>query len=788
VGVCPQNTESACLGSRATRSHYIRDTMKIEGRSPRLILLVCAVVLTAATAGALGRHSGSRGGSRERTEANVTRLTASLLAGSQFSHHPLDEQMAAKLLDRYEDALDGSRSLFLQSDVDGFAAYRSALAEATRTAGDTEPARTIFARYLERLGQQVAYDDDLLGRPSTFDFTGHDVFTFDRKRAPRPRDLAAARALWRQELCAEYLQEKLNGSDDGVTAQRIVATLKRRHARQLETMKVLRDDAVLETYLDALAHVYDPHSDYLGHEEMESLSIALDLSLSGVGATLTSKDGACTIEELVPGGPAARSGRLEPGDRIAAVAQGDGDPVDVTDVPLTRIVELIRGHKGSAVTLTVLPPVGQPGGPRKVRLVRAEIKLEDQQAKARIVDIPAEAEGGGGRLRLGVIDLPSFYSDRDASDGKTGGGATADVARLLAKLKAERVQGVVLDLRRNGGGSLEEAVRLTGLFIPTGPIVQTRDFQGNIETEDDPDPAIAYDGPLVVLTSRFSASASEIAAGALQDYGRAVVVGDSATFGKGTVQTVTPLAPIMDRLGLGHSFDPGGLKVTVAKFYRPSGASTELRGVASDLVIPSPSEYAGVSESKLTDPLPWDAIAPAHFEREGRAQPYLGALRERSARRIAGDRAFSQLRAEVGELAKRLGDGTLSLNEAERRREMAAAKERRADIDKQDRAVAGSRLTYTITVKQAAVAGLPAPLVPGSAGRGIAANKHPTPPLGEPGQPGERAGLGDPDASSPEDDLIANEALLILRDYVRLVGAGRAPSPAASTSSGRGAG
>ncbi|MGH7295962.1 MAG: S41 family peptidase, partial [Polyangiaceae bacterium] len=512
------------------------------------------------------------------TEANITRLTTDVLARSQYAHHPFDDALAATLLDRYLDALDGTRSLFTQADVDTFTStYGPTLAEATRTTGDTRAAQAIFARYLERLQQRAAYVQNEL-RTERFGFTGHDVYSFDRRHAARPRDLAAAEDLWRQRLRAEYLQEKLARKPPA----QIASTLGHRYEQQLQTMKRLGRDEVLDVYLDTLAHVYDPHSDYMGHEQMESFSIAMNLSLVGIGATLESKDGYCTIRDLVPGGPAARGGVLEPGDRIVAVAQPGKQPVDVVDMPLSRIVELIRGPKGTTVTLKILP-AGAPDGslPRTASVVRAEVKLADQEAKARIVDLPG---ADGSTVRLGVIDLPAFYADMGGRQGASPRSATADVAKLLVKLEAEHVRGVVLDLRRNGGGSLEEAISMTGLFIHRGPVVQTRDPAGDVEVSSDTDPAELYSGPLVVLVSRFTASASEILAGALQDYGRALVVGDSSTFGKGTVQNILPLSRIMDRAGLAHAFDPGALKVTVDKFYRPSGASTQLRGVASDIV------------------------------------------------------------------------------------------------------------------------------------------------------------------------------------------------------------
>ncbi|HEY2730463.1 MAG TPA: carboxy terminal-processing peptidase [Polyangia bacterium] len=706
---------------------------------------MAATVVAVALSWRVGEGAAPIAADKATTAANITRVVTSLLAGSQFAHHPLDDQLAGKLLERYLEALDGSRSLFLQTDVDELATYRRTLAYATRMEGDTRPAQTIFKRFLERLGQQAAYDTELL-RSAAFDFTGRDTFLFDRDRAARPRDLTSAHAIWREELRAEVLQEKLG--DKKPPAADIAKTLTRRHAQQLRMMTALGQDEVLEIYLDSLTHVYDPHSDYLGHEEMESLSIAMNLSLFGIGASLSSDEGACTVHELVPGSPAEKSGLLKPGDRITAVAQDAGEPVDVTDMPLTRIVGLIRGPKGSVVTLTVLPPVGSAGPPRTVRLVRAEIKLEDQQAKAQIIEKP---EPDGSTVRLGVIDLASFYS----GDGGASG-ATADVAKLLAKLKSERVRGVVLDLRRNGGGSLEEAIKLTGLFIKSGPVVQTRDSNNVVQVDTDPDPGVIYDGPLVVLTSRFSASASEIAAGALQDYGRAVIVGDSTTFGKGTVQSILPLATVMDRVKASHTYDPGALKITISKFYRPSGASTELRGVASDIVLPSRSDVAKVGEGELKDPLPWDTVAAARYERVNRVEPWLATLRTQSSRRVEADRGFSDLRAEIATLKARIAAGQVSLNEAQRRREIAATEAREKEIERVARVTAATGTRYAITVKNAAKPGLPPPEV--AVAKPVAPDGGVAPPHDH-----ESGELG------AAENLVLSESLMILRDYARLL-------------------
>ena len=693
----------------------------------------------------------------DATEANITQVTAGFLEQSQLAHHPLDSELAGKFLDRYLDDLDGSHSLFLQSDIKEFAAYRATLSQDTQRRGDTSAAHAVFARFLQRLAQRAAYTTKLL-RTTQFDFTGHDAYAYDREQAERPRDVKAAQALWRQQLRIEYLQEKLADKPP----EQIVRTLTRRRERQLATMKGLRGDEVLEIYLNALAHVYDPHTDYLGHEQMESFSIAMNLSLFGIGAALHTEDGYCKIRELLPGSPALRSGLLKPGDRIVAVAQAGAEPVDITNMPLTRAVELIRGPKGTTVKLTILPAGAADGSlPKIVSLVRDEIKLEDQQAKARLMDLPT---GPGRTLRLGVIDLPSFYADMGERKGAQSRSATADVARLLAKLKTEQVRGIVLDLRGNGGGSLEEAINLTGLFIRQGPVVQTRGLSGTIDVGTDNDPAVQYDGPLIVLTSRFSASASEILVGALQDYGRAVVVGDSSTFGKGTVQSILPLAMVMDKAGFAHTYDPGALKVTISKFYRPSGASTQLRGVASDIVLPSPSDLGDVNESSLKNPLPWDTVPAVPHEQLNRARPYLGTLREKSLRRIKADKVFAFLAEDVARIRKSVAEKSVSLNEAERRQELAEGKARQAEREQAEQARALTLpTTYEITLKNASAPGLPPPLA-----------AKPSPKPGPAATPDAGASPTDAlDQIAPghsASDILLQETVKILADYVELLG------------------
>ena len=727
---------------------------------PRAIAVMAALAVAGCViAATLGKPTALAGaGGNDPTDANITRLTASLLEHSQFSHHRLDDELAGRFLGRYLDSLDPAHLLFLQSDAQEFNSYRAHLPEMTRREGDLAPEHAIFERFLKRLDQREAYATNLL-QSEKFDFTGQDTYSFDREKAPRPADLDAARELWRQNVRAEYLQEKLAGKKPAD----IVATLTRRYNRLSQTMKKLKPEEVLEVYLNALAHVYDPHSDYMGHDQMDDFSIAMNLSLFGIGATLRAEDGYCKIYDLVPGGPAARSGLLKPGDRIVAVAQADEKPVDIVEMPLPDAVKLIRGPKGTRVRLTLIPAGAADESARKtITIVRDEVKLEDQQAKARIVELPQK---DGTTLPFGVIDLPAFYSGFNGPKHATPSSATADVVKLIRKLKAEHIQGLILDLRHNGGGSLEEAITLTGLFIHQGPVVQTRELDGHTDVDADTDASELYDGPLIVLTSRFSASASEILAGALQDYGRALIVGDKSTFGKGTVQSVVSLGRLMDQNRLTHSTDPGALKVTIQKFYRPSGASTQLKGVAADITLPSLSGSSDVSESELKDPLPWDQVPSSDFVREDHVSAFTNELQARSAARVAHDKDFDYLREDIAHLKQILASKTVSLNEADRRQEMKEAKAR--EESRNHELAARKEIqpkTYEITVENAGTPGLPPP---------VSATNAPASKLAE--STGDEAEGAEP--SVPQSDPVLRETERILTDYAAML---RRPSPVAA--------
>lgn len=638
-------------------------------------------------------------------DSSIARLAAHLLERTHYSRHAFDDEISARFLDRFLELLDPMHIHFLQPDLAEFERYRTKLDDLTRNEGDTGPANVIFARVLQRIEQRVEFVASLL-QEHRFEFTGEDRYTPNRKDAAWPKDLPAAQDLWKTHLRYEYLQEKLNQQKP----EEIVKTLSNRYKRLLRTFGEFDADEVLQFYLTALAQAYDPHSDYMGKAQLENFAISMKLSLFGIGALLRSEDGYCKIESLVAGGPAARSKKLKPGDRIIAVQQPGQEAVDVVDMKLTKVVEMIRGAKGTEVTLTVIPvDAADPAQRKVIGLVRDEIKLEDQEAKAKLIELP---DSHGSLSRIGVIDLPSFYATFDLAGVKGRSepkSTTEDVAKLIRKLLAEQVSGIVLDLRRNGGGSLEEAIRLTGLFIKEGPIVQVRDTSGDINVEMDPDPGLLYDGPLVVLTSRFSASASEILAAALQDYGRALVVGDRNTHGKGTVQTIYELGKYSNRFP--RNFNPGALKVTIRKFYRATGSSTQVRGVTPDVVLPSVNNHMEVGEDSQDYALPWDTIAGEPFERENRLPALIEELRRRSEERQQIDPDFAYVREDAERFRKLMADKSVSLNEAARRKEKdendARAKARKAERLAR---VESQAVTYEITLKLADTPGLPPPL------------------------------------------------------------------------------
>src|SRR5216110_182744 len=619
-------------------------------------LALCAILLAAATASPPAVAT-----SKETIAMSVGRL----LEEGHYTRQKLNEEFSRKFLQTYLELLDYSHLFFTQKDVDELNAKYSNSIAGDVLLGTLKPAYEIYGLYTKRVDERVAKIKELLKQP--IDFKNDATIDLSRQKSPWPKDEAEADQLWRGRIANELLQEHL--SEHPIEpAPQLVA---RRYDRLARTVHEEDKDEQVKIFLDALAQTYDPHSEYLSKADMKNFSINMGLSLVGIGAMLRTEDGYAKIESLVPGGPAQVDGRLKVGDRITAVGQGTGEFVDVRDMRLDKVVEMIRGKKGSKVRLLVIPAdAADPSKRKNVELVRDEIKLKDQEARA---DIIIKKDDEGRPVKLGWITLPSFYADMDHHAKST----TKDVLALLKRLKKENIAGLVVDLRRNGGGSLEEVISLTGLFLKSGPIVQTKGSNGNIVVSSDPDPGIAYSGPLVVLTSRQSASASEIFAAALQDYGRAVVVGDQCTFGKGTVQTILDIGNYTSLLG-SRSHKDGALKLTIQKFYRVAGGSTQLHGVGSDIVLPSLTDLPEFAEGALKNCLPYDEVPKAKYTKWNEPVPlYLDELRRRSSERAQNDPEFHYVMEDQERLRHRLDDNRISLNEDVRKKELSEDKLRK---------------------------------------------------------------------------------------------------------------
>ncbi len=594
-----------------------------------------------------------------------------LLEEGHYTHHPLDDGISRKFLTGYLEMLDFSHLFFTQKDVDAFTAKYGTSLDDDILLGNLDPAHEIFAVFQKRVEDRVKKIKELVKQP--MDFKANETLVLNRQKAPWPKDEAEADKLWRDRIGNELLQEKMSEHPIEPGPKLV----ERRYDRMLRNLHEEDSEEQVKLFLDALAQSYDPHSEYLSASDMKNFSINMGLSLVGIGAMLRSEDGYAKIESLVAGGPAQTSGRLKVGDRISAVAQGAKDFVDVRDMRLDKVVDQIRGKKGTKVRLLVIPASATDPSQRKtVELVRDEIKLKDQEARA---DIIIKKNRDGEPVKLGWITLPSFYADMDTHKKST----TKDVLALLKRLKKEKIAGLVIDLRRNGGGSLEEAISLTGLFFKSGPVVQTKGANERVVISTDPDPGIAYDGPMVVLTSRQSASASEIFAAALQDYGRAVVVGDKSTFGKGTVQTILDIGRFTSLLGT-RSQDDGALKLTIQKFYRVAGGSTQLHGVASDIVLPTLTDLPEFGEGALKNALPYDEVPPAKYTKWSDSHPlFIDELQARSAARVATDPEFHYVEDDMARLRKKLDDNRISLNEDVRRKEMDEQKARKEQRSKE---------------------------------------------------------------------------------------------------------
>ncbi|HEY8025907.1 MAG TPA: carboxy terminal-processing peptidase [Burkholderiaceae bacterium] len=590
-------------------------------------------------------------------EEKTARVVAEILERYEYRKIPLDATLSDKVFDAYLKILDPDKLIFLQSDIASFSGDRDIVAEEVRK-GELHIPFDIFNVYVKRVAERLAFADDLLDH--AFNFESHESFLVKRDAQPWAPSELSLRNSWRKRVKNDWLRLKLAGENDAAIRQ----TLGKRYRNNLLRLYQAKSEDVFQAFMDAYAKTIDPHTDYLGLQEARELDAAMRLSMVGVGVVLEQVGEYMVIRELVPGSPAALSNKLNVGDRITAIGQGEhGALVDVVGWRTDDAVTLAQGASGSIVRLQVSRGDRNVSGkPRVVTLVRNKVRFEDQAAKMTSMKIGNDHAG----KTIAVISLPIFYEDFEArSKGeKNFKSATNDVLQLLLEAKKKHVDGLLIDLRNNGGGSLDEAVRLTGLFIGNGPVLQVRDAHGEIKLLKAEAGEAAWDGPLGVLINRRSASASEIFAAAIQDYGRGAVIGE-ASFGKGTVQAVVDLDKLI------HSEQPqfGELKVTIAQFFRVNGSSTQLRGVVPDVAFPSDYDAGEIGEASFDNALPWAEIAPASYARRTGSMPPAGVLQHLHDVRIANDRDFQGLQAEIAEIRLREGQASISLNERDRRKE-----------------------------------------------------------------------------------------------------------------------
>jgi len=599
-------------------------------------------------------------------EAKAAHLAAELLSRFHYKAIPLDDALSSRIFDQYLKSLDPEKLYFLQSDIDRLAADRTRLDDAILTE-DLRAPFEIFNLYERRVLERMTYGRSLLRKG--FDFERDETLMIDRKDQPWPATEAEALDLWRKRVKNDWLRLKLAGQDDAAIAK----VLDKRYANAAKRLGKISSADAFQAFMNAYTMAIEPHTNYLGPRAAEEFDISMRLSLVGIGAVLTEIDGYTTIRELVPGGPASLSGQLKVGDRIVGVGQGPKGPMDdVVGWRLDDTVAAIRGTMNSTVRLDILPADNGPDTPNKsVVLVRNTITIKDSAAKAKVYSV---ATGAGKRL-IGVITLPSFYEDVDAlrKGDKDYRSAARDVARLLQDLKAQKVEGLLIDLRNNGGGSLREAVDLTGLFVGKGPVVQTRNAKGEISVEKYADAGPAWDGPLGVLINRSSASASEIFAAAIQDYGRGLVIGEPS-FGKGTVQTVASL----DQIARNATPVFGELKMTIAQFFRVNGGTTQLRGVTPDIGYPRSGDDTQFGESSYDNPLPWTRIKAADYAPVGDVTASLPRLLAWHESRVQRDPDYQNLLEGLAKAQELRKNNVISLNEGARRKERAAAEKRLA--------------------------------------------------------------------------------------------------------------
>jgi len=676
---------------------------------------------------------------------NEVRTLKQMLDYMHFNRNAVANTDYPKLITDYMALLDPQRLYFTSPDEQSLRRlYGPQLENDLAYRGNIDAAFRIFGLFEERVKNRVTWVHEQLAKD--IDLTTDETYTFDRSKAPWPANQQEADELWMRRLKAELINELLR--DKSVDEAK--AVMNRRFDRYLKNTSELQAPEIQERFLTALMRLYDPHSAYFSAPSLEDFNVDINLKLEGIGAVLSvNEEGVCNIVSVVPGGPADLTGKIKPNDQILAVQQAGSEAVDVVGMRLRQVVQLVRGVKGTQVTLTIVPAKATDKSKTElVTVTRDVIKINQARASASVYEVP---DSDGKVSSVGVISLNSFYGgmnpgDTDASDTAT---ASRDVAELIAKLKQENIAALVIDLRRNGGGLLSEAINLTGLFIDQGPVVQVRDSMGRVALGRDNNRSILYDGPLAVLTSRFSASASEIFAGALQNYGRAVVIGDSSTYGKGTVQSIYEMQNYMPRMSSDYG-KPGAAKLTIQKYYLPNGSSTQKRGVVPDIALPSIDDFLEIGEAREPNALVWDEINSTPFEGKPLNQAFVAPLLSASQQRQQSLDEFALLKRNIDWFRIKTEQKTVSLNLELRRSEKTTNEAQSKEFEAAYAAMAKTDFPKREIKLDA-----------------VLAEKEPPAP-----EPDPAAAEGDTDAADPATaakfDVHLRETLRVVSDAVRL--------------------
>lgn len=600
------------------------------------------------------------------------KVIAYILDNNHYRKVHFDDSLSSAVLDGYIKSLDNNKTYFTAADLVAFEKYKNALDDLTR-AENVDVAFDIYDVFRRRFDQRMDYVMNTLVKKQ-FDYSVEEYYETDRDKETWAKDEAALNDVWRKIIKSQALSLKLAGKNQ----TEIEKAITERYERYSKSIHQFNSEDVFSMYMNTITEAYDPHTNYMSPRSADVFKQQMSLSLEGIGARLQTDNDYTKVSEIITGGPADKSKLVGVNDRIIGVAQGtEGEMVDVIGWRIDDVVKLIKGPKGTTVKLLILPAETGVTGPSKViSLVRDKIKLEDQRAKKSVIDY----EKNGKQLKLGIITLPSFYMDFEMyqKGDPNYTSTTRDVQRLIKELQAEKIDGLAIDLRNNGGGALAEAIELTGLFIKDGPVVQVKNSANKIEVGKDDDPTVAYNGPLVVLTNRFSASASEIFAGAIQDYHRGVIIGES-TYGKGTVQTVVDLKRFVNA----PDDEVGELKITFQKFYRVTGSSTQHKGVTPDISLPTALNPEQFGESSSQSALPWDEIRGTLYQKTPMVNDRtLANLNKLYQQRLQDDVQLKRFASETDEARKSYLETKISLNEVTRKREMEDAEKRKATNDK----------------------------------------------------------------------------------------------------------